>query len=122
MADQYVGSWMRELMKLLLISSAFVCVLAFHNSATRYFFAMGRADLIPRAFGPVNAGGVPATASFRQTTISGTAGTSMEAWEMSATGRLLALAPFVVFVLARGYAVATGKNSNANDALREFVG
>ncbi|MFN7151519.1 MAG: APC family permease, partial [Microthrixaceae bacterium] len=34
MADQYVGSWLGETMKWLLISSAFACVLAFHNSAT----------------------------------------------------------------------------------------
>ena len=205
MADQYVGNWLGELMKWLLISSAFACVLAFHNSATRYFFAMGRSDLIPRVFGRVNSGGVPATASFLQTTIglliiatfalfdldpvlklfywfaitaivaltfvqalvsiavvvyfrrtkedvrawnvviapglslvamvgilylllsrfgliSGTAGTSMKEWHMSATGWLLALAPFVVFVLAFGYAIATGKNRNANEALREFVG
>jgi amino acid transporter len=203
-ADQYVGGWLAELMKWLLISSAFACVLAFHNSATRYFFAMGRSDLIPKAFGQVNSGGIPANSSFLQTTvaaliiatfalfdldpvlnlfywfaitaivaltfvqalvsisvivyfrrtgddkrvwnvliapalslvamvgilylllsrfglISGTAGTSMDAWEMSATGWLLALAPFVVFVLALGYAKATASSRDANEALREFV-
>ena len=203
-ADQYVGAWLAEVMKYLLISSAFACVLAFHNSATRYFFAMGRSNLIPRVFGRVNRTGVPATASFLQTAIaaailvvfalfkldpvvnlfywfaitaivaltfvqamvsvavivyfrrtgddkrawnvliapglslvamvgilylllsrfgliSGTAGGSLDAWRMSATGWLLALSPFIVFAVAFVYAKATAKKRDANEALKEFV-
>ncbi|MER5886119.1 APC family permease [Streptomyces sp. NPDC001941] len=68
-ADAYVGGWLAELMKWLLISSAFACVLAFHNSATRYFFAMGRAGLLPRPFSRTNHRGAPANASYLQTAI-----------------------------------------------------
>ena len=203
-ADVYVGSWLPELMKWLLISSAFACVLAFHNSATRYFFAMGRGELLPRAFGRANSRGVPTNASFLQTAvaasviavfavlgldpvvnlfywfaitaivaltfvqalvsiavivyfrrtgedsrmwnvliapalslvamiwilylllsrfglISGTAGTSLAAWHMSATGWALALSPFVVFACAMLYSSATAKRRPGNEMLREFV-
>ncbi|MCF2528729.1 APC family permease [Yinghuangia soli] len=203
-ADVYVGGWLAELMKWLLISSAFACVLAFHNSATRYFFAMGRAELLPKAFGRTNSRGVPAYASFLQTSIaglvvaafalfdldpvvnlfywfaitaivaltfvqalvsisvivyfrrnggdtrpwnvliapalslaamvgilylllarfgliSGTAGTSMDAWHMSATGWILALCPFAVFGGAVVYALATAKKRSENALLKEFV-
>lgn len=65
----YVGSWLHDLMKVLLITSSFACVLAFHNSATRYLFAMGRSNLIPKVFGRATGKGVPARASFLQTTI-----------------------------------------------------
>ncbi|MBM9624624.1 APC family permease [Streptomyces zhihengii] len=203
-ADVYVGSWLPELMKWLLISSAFACVLAFHNSATRYFFAMGRAQLLPQAFGRANGRGVPANASFLQTAvavlviaafallgldpvinlfywfaitaivaltfvqaivsiavivyfrrtgedsrtwnvliapalslvamiwilylllsrfglISGTAGTSLAAWHMSATGWALALSPLIVFVAAMLYSTITAKRRPSDEMLREFV-
>lgn len=203
-ADSYVGSWLAELMKWLLISSAFACVLAFHNSATRYFFAMGRSGLLPRAFSRTSTRGVPANASFLQTAIaglivaafalfdrdpvvdlfywfaitaivaltfvqalvsisvivyfrrtredtrpwnvliapalslaamvgilylllsrfgliSGTAGTSMAAWHMSATGWILALCPFVVFCGALVFGVVTARRRQGNAVLRDFV-
>lgn len=203
-ADVYVGSWLQDLMKVLLVTSSFACVLAFHNSATRYMFAMGRSELIPKVFGRANSRGVPANASFLQTTIavlvvavfallkldpvvdlfywfaitaivaltfvqalvsvaviayfrrnradtrvwnviiapglslvamcgviylllsrfgliSGTSGTSMAPWQMSATGWVLALSPFVVFILAFTYGHVTRAKRNANEALREFV-
>lgn len=203
-ADVYVGAWMPKFMSILLISSTFACVLAFHNSATRYFFAMGRSDLLPKVFGRTSAKGVPVNASVLQTTIgvliiatfalfgldpvvnlfywfaitailaltfvqtlvsvavivyfrrtredkrvwntliapalssiftviimyllmsrfgliSGTAGSSMEAWQMSRLGWALCLSPFVVFVLALAYGYATAGQRKAKDALQEFV-
>jgi amino acid transporter len=62
-ARTYVGDWLATLMSWLLISSLFAAILAFHNAAARYFYAMGRVGLLPGALGrtsrtlrtPVNA-------------------------------------------------------------------
>jgi amino acid transporter len=62
-ADTYVGSWMSDLMSWLLISSLFAGLLAFQNSAARYFYAMGRAGVLPRALDKVNGRGAPWTAT-----------------------------------------------------------
>ncbi|WP_125611547.1 APC family permease [Specibacter cremeus] len=68
-AGQYVGPWMPELMSWLLITSMFAGVLAFHNSATRYFYAMGRSGLLPAALGTTGRFNTPARASVLQTAI-----------------------------------------------------
>ncbi|MYY86224.1 amino acid permease [Streptomyces sp. SID335] len=43
----YVGSVWADAMQLLLITSQFACVLAFHNVVTRYQFALSRAGALP---------------------------------------------------------------------------
>jgi amino acid transporter len=58
-ASTFVGSWMATLMSWLVISSLFAGLLAFQNSAARYFFAMGRAGVLPRALERVNGRGAP---------------------------------------------------------------
>ena len=58
-ADTYVGSWIVDLMSWLVISSLFAGLLAFQNSAARYFFALGRADVLPRKLDQVNRRGAP---------------------------------------------------------------
>lgn len=62
-ADEYVGTWLSELMSWLVLSSLFAGLLAFQNSAARYFFSMGRAGVLPRALGRVNGRSAPAMGS-----------------------------------------------------------
>lgn len=69
-ADQYVGSWMSELMSWLVLSSLFAGLLAFQNSAARYFYAMGRSGVLPRRLDVVNRRGAPWTASVTTSVIS----------------------------------------------------
>ncbi|GAA1165927.1 APC family permease [Nocardioides aquiterrae] len=58
-ADDYVGSWLSDLMSWLVLSSLFAGLLAFQNSAARYFYSMGRAGVLPRALDRVNGRGAP---------------------------------------------------------------
>ena len=51
LSDQYVGSSLTTIMSLLLISSVFAALLAFHNAAARYFYVMGREGLLPAHLG-----------------------------------------------------------------------
>ena len=62
-ATTFVGSWMATLMSWLVISSLFAGLLAFQNSAARYFYAMGRAGVLPRALDSVNRRGAPVMAT-----------------------------------------------------------
>jgi amino acid transporter len=59
LASTYVGPWMADLMGWLVISSLFAGLLAFQNATSRYFFAMGRGGVLPKAFGKVNGRGAP---------------------------------------------------------------
>lgn len=58
-ARQYVGGWLATLMSWLVLSSLFAGLLAFQNSAARYFFSLGRAGVLPRALDRVNGRGAP---------------------------------------------------------------
>lgn len=49
--DRYVPAPITEVMHILLLTSAFAALLALHNAANRYFYAMGREGLLPRALG-----------------------------------------------------------------------
>jgi amino acid transporter len=69
-ADRYVGSWLSTLMSWLVLSSLFAGLLAFQNSAARYFFAMGRAGVLPRALDRTNRPGAPHVASIATSVIS----------------------------------------------------
>jgi amino acid transporter len=48
-SDRYLGHVGTGIMRGLLLSSIFACVLAFHNTITRYLFALGREGLLWRA-------------------------------------------------------------------------
>ncbi|PVC76117.1 APC family permease [Streptomyces sp. CS081A] len=50
----YVGPVWADAMQLLLITSQFACVLAFHNVVTRYQFALSRAGALPASLGVVH--------------------------------------------------------------------
>jgi amino acid transporter len=69
-ADTYVGTWMADLMSWLVISSLFAGLLAFQNSAARYFYAMGRAGVLPRILDRVNGRGAPVVATLTTSVIS----------------------------------------------------
>lgn len=70
-ATEYVGSWMATVMGWLVLSSLFAGLLAFQNSAARYFFAMGRAGVLPRSLDKVNTFGAPGLSSITASVISG---------------------------------------------------
>ncbi|GAB3195750.1 APC family permease [Nocardioides hungaricus] len=46
---EYVGQPAAVMMELLLVTSAFASTLAFHNTASRYMFTLGRERILPRA-------------------------------------------------------------------------
>jgi amino acid transporter len=47
--QQFVGSWAYEVMFLLILTSSFACGMAFHNTASRYMYSLGREGVLPRA-------------------------------------------------------------------------
>ncbi|MFE1207007.1 APC family permease [Streptomyces sp. NPDC058762] len=53
LARSYVGSVWAHVMRVLLITSQFACVLAFHNVVTRYQFVLSRAGALPAPLGVV---------------------------------------------------------------------
>jgi amino acid transporter len=60
LSDQYVGTWLTQIMSWLVVSSLFAGLLAFQNATSRYFFAMGRSGVLGKSFGKTNASGAPA--------------------------------------------------------------
>lgn len=59
LASDAVGPWMADAMNVFLITSMFAGLLAFQNAASRYFFAMGRGGVLPRALASTNGRGAP---------------------------------------------------------------
>jgi amino acid transporter len=49
--QQFVGNWAYELMSLLILTSSFACGMAFHNTASRYMYSLGREGVLPQALG-----------------------------------------------------------------------
>ena len=70
-ATEFVGSWMATLMSWLVLSSLFAGLLAFQNSAARYFFSLGRARVLPRGLDRVNKHGAPIYGALATAAISG---------------------------------------------------
>ena len=52
--DTILGPWASQVMNILLIASLFACVLSFHNTLNRYFFALGREGLAFKPLGKVH--------------------------------------------------------------------
>lgn len=50
-ADTYVGRAAQDIMNVLLVTSLFAVLLAFHNALARYLFSLGRESVIPTRFG-----------------------------------------------------------------------
>ncbi|ONF70869.1 APC family permease [Amycolatopsis keratiniphila] len=66
-AQEYLGGPLTKLMLLLLVVSLFAALLALHNSATRYLYALGRVGVLPRLLGKTSPrNGAPRYASIVQ--------------------------------------------------------
>ncbi len=66
-AQEYLGDTLTKVMLLLLVVSLFAALLALHNSATRYLYALGRVGVLPRLLGRTNPrNGAPRHASIVQ--------------------------------------------------------
>ncbi len=66
LAQQYLGEGMTIVMMILLLVSLFAAMLAFHNSATRYLYSLGRARVLPQALARTRANGAPQLAGIVQ--------------------------------------------------------
>jgi amino acid transporter len=49
--EQYVGHWAWWAMSILILTSAFACGMAFHNTAARYIYSLAREGVLPAALG-----------------------------------------------------------------------
>ncbi|GAA1060701.1 APC family permease [Agromyces bracchium] len=45
--DQYLGAWAAVALQVLVVTSFFACLLAFHNASSRYLFSLSREGLLP---------------------------------------------------------------------------
>ncbi|WP_217212863.1 APC family permease [Streptomyces sp. AC550_RSS872] len=64
-----LGGWVNDVLPLLLVTSLFAGILAFHNSANRYLFALSRDGLLPRKLSSINRRHSPEVAGRVQTAI-----------------------------------------------------
>jgi amino acid transporter len=67
--DDVLGSWAGTAASILLCTSLFAGILAFHNMITRYLHAMAGAGILPSALQRTNRHLAPATASLVQTVV-----------------------------------------------------
>jgi amino acid transporter len=49
--EEFAGGWARSIMSYLIITGAFACGMAFHNTAARYFYSLGRERIAPSVLG-----------------------------------------------------------------------
>jgi amino acid transporter len=50
-ARALAGNWVASIMSYLIITGSFACGMAFHNTAARYMYSMGREGLLPKQLG-----------------------------------------------------------------------
>jgi amino acid transporter len=50
-AQQYIGLGVDQALSILIITGSFACGMAFHNTAARYFYSLGREKVLPSALG-----------------------------------------------------------------------
>ncbi|MEI4271194.1 APC family permease [Klenkia sp. LSe6-5] len=60
--EQYLGTVLLDLAQVLLVVSMFAALLAFHNMAARYLYALGRVGILPRGLATTRTNGAPQTA------------------------------------------------------------
>lgn len=53
-STQYVGAWATNTMRVLIVTSNFAALLAFHNAITRYVYALASEGVLPRRLGHVH--------------------------------------------------------------------
>ncbi len=67
-SDKFVGGWATALMSYLILTGSFACGMAFHNTASRYLYSLGREEILPKALGRTHSRfKTPHIASFVQT-------------------------------------------------------
>jgi amino acid transporter len=66
LSQKYLGTAMTDIMMILLLVSLFAAMLAFHNSATRYLYSLGRARVLPHALSRTRKNGAPQVAGVVQ--------------------------------------------------------
>ncbi|WP_308468011.1 APC family permease [Rathayibacter soli] len=66
LSEKYLGTVMTDIMMILLLVSLFAAMLAFHNSATRYLYSLGRAHVLPHALARTRKNGTPQLAGIVQ--------------------------------------------------------
>jgi amino acid transporter len=67
---EFSGQFVKDLMEIVIVTGSFACAMAFHNTVSRYFFAMGREGVTHRAHGRTHPRyGSPYIASLTQTGI-----------------------------------------------------
>lgn len=49
--NTFVGPWAGEVMGVFILTSSFACGMAFHNTASRYMYSLGREGVLPSRFG-----------------------------------------------------------------------
>lgn len=64
-----LGAWANDVLPILLATSLFAGILAFHNSANRYLFALSRDGLLPHKLSSINRRHSPGVAGWVQTAI-----------------------------------------------------
>ncbi|MCX5059718.1 APC family permease [Streptomyces sp. NBC_00201] len=64
------GGWANDVLPILLATSLFAGILAFHNSANRYLFSLGREGLLPHALTAINRRHSPWVAGTAQSVLS----------------------------------------------------
>jgi amino acid transporter len=67
--DAKTSTTIADIANLLFCTSLLAASLSFHNAVSRYFFALGRAGVLPRAFGRTNRAGAPYIGSLAQSLI-----------------------------------------------------
>ncbi|WP_438854636.1 APC family permease [Agromyces sp. M3QZ16-3] len=46
--EQYLGAWAGGVLQVLIVTSFFACLLAFHNASSRYLYSLSREGLLPK--------------------------------------------------------------------------
>ena len=70
-AQQFIGLGVDQALSILIITGSFACGMAFHNTACRYFYSLGREGVLPSALGKTHERWKsPHIASITQTVIS----------------------------------------------------
>ncbi|MUL81938.1 MULTISPECIES: APC family permease [unclassified Mycolicibacterium] len=72
LSDQFVGSAWTSILEILIVTSCFAGMLAFHNAASRYMFALSRDGFLPRPLRTLHP-------QFQSPTVAGVAGFVVEA-------------------------------------------
>jgi amino acid transporter len=50
-AKDFLGEWNKDILSYLIITGSFACGMAFHNTAARYFYSLGRERVLPSVLG-----------------------------------------------------------------------